>query len=53
LVSERLRDFGFVEDSGGGGGVDGLLDEEIGGLNLKGVGYPGKPQVMTFKRHFV
>ncbi|KAI9403214.1 hypothetical protein POPTR_001G386700v4 [Populus trichocarpa] len=44
LVSERLRDFGFVEDSGGGGGVDGLLDEEIGGLNLKGVGYPGKPQ---------
>ncbi|KAJ6966285.1 hypothetical protein NC652_003989 [Populus alba x Populus x berolinensis] len=44
LVSERLRDFGFVEDNGGGGGVDGLLEEEIGGLNLKGVGYPGKPQ---------
>jgi hypothetical protein len=52
LVSERLRDFGFVEDNGGGGGVDGLLEEEIGGLNLKGVGYLGKPQVMTFKRHF-
>ncbi|KAJ6950020.1 hypothetical protein NC651_003866 [Populus alba x Populus x berolinensis] len=44
LVSERLRDFGFVEDNGGGGGVGGLLEEEIGGLNLKGVGYPGKPQ---------
>ncbi|KAI5593226.1 hypothetical protein POPTR_003G026500v4 [Populus trichocarpa] len=44
LVSERLRDFGFVEDNGGGGGVDGLLEEEIGGLNLKGVGYLGKPQ---------
>ncbi|CAK7351867.1 unnamed protein product [Dovyalis caffra] len=50
LVSERLRDFGFVEDNGGvgggggGGGVEGLLEEEIGGLNLKGVGYLGKPQ---------
>ncbi|KAJ6423497.1 hypothetical protein OIU84_024454, partial [Salix udensis] len=44
LVSEKLRDFGFVEDNGGGGGVEGLLEEGIGGLNLKGVGYLGKPQ---------
>ena len=52
LVSEKLRDFGFVEDNGGGG-VEGLLEEGIGGLNLKGVGYLGKPQVMTFKRYLV
>ncbi|KAG6756363.1 hypothetical protein POTOM_039791 [Populus tomentosa] len=47
LVSERLRDFGFVEDNSGGGGsrgVDELLEEEIGGFNLKGVGFLGKPQ---------
>ncbi|KAJ6298223.1 hypothetical protein OIU76_019377, partial [Salix suchowensis] len=45
LVSEKLRDFGFVEDNGGGG-VEGLLEEGIGGLNLKGVGYLGKPQIL-------
>ncbi|XP_061984044.1 uncharacterized protein LOC133703497 isoform X1 [Populus nigra] len=46
LVRERLRDFGFVEDNSGGGsrGVDELLKEEIGGFNLKGVGFLGKPQ---------
>lgn len=51
LVNERLRDFGFVEDNGGGSGsdgLDGLVDEEIGGFNLKGIGYLGKPQVMIF-----
>jgi hypothetical protein len=50
LVRERLRDFGFVEDNSGVGsrGVDELLEEEIGGFNLKGVGFLGKPQVMIF-----
>ncbi|KAJ6770284.1 hypothetical protein OIU79_021016 [Salix purpurea] len=45
LVSERLRGLGFVKDNGGGGsrGMDELLEEEIGGFDLKGVGFLGKP----------
>ena len=38
LISERFRDFGFVEDDVGGGskGLDGMtVEEEVGGFNLK------------------
>ena len=50
LISERLRGLGFVKDNGGGGsrGVDEMLEEEIGGFDLKGVGFLGKPLVMIF-----
>ncbi|KAJ9183027.1 hypothetical protein P3X46_006947 [Hevea brasiliensis] len=44
LVSERLRDYGFVENDATGGKLGGSSDEEIGGFNLKSVGYLGKSQ---------
>ncbi|KAF2314441.1 hypothetical protein GH714_026412 [Hevea brasiliensis] len=43
LVSEGLRDYGFVENATGGK-LDGSSDEETGGFNLKSVGLLGKPQ---------
>ncbi|XP_037497640.1 uncharacterized protein LOC105644223 isoform X2 [Jatropha curcas] len=47
LVSERLRDFGFVENAAGDGGgskLEGSADDETSGFNLKSVGHLGKPQ---------
>ncbi|EEF42155.1 conserved hypothetical protein [Ricinus communis] len=47
LVSERLREFGFVDNGDAGiGRVEGSSDEENGGFNLKSVGHLGKPQLM-------
>ncbi|KAJ8755691.1 hypothetical protein K2173_022630 [Erythroxylum novogranatense] len=45
LVTERLKDFGFVKDDGNGDGpFEGLVEDETGGLNLKSTGLLGKPQ---------
>lgn len=52
LVSERLRDYGFVENDVTGGKLGGSPDEETGGFNLKSVGHLGKPQVMTMANSF-
>lgn len=44
-LTDRLREFGFVEnDSGGGGGGDGMGDEEVAGFNLRTAGHFAKPQ---------
>ncbi|WCJ32318.1 hypothetical protein M5689_013751 [Euphorbia peplus] len=43
LVTERLKDYGFVEN-GGGGVLDGSSNEDTVGFNLKSVGHLGKPQ---------
>lgn len=42
-LTDRLRDFGFVENDNGGG--DGVGDEEVAGLNLRNAGHLGRPQV--------
>ncbi|GMY33559.1 epstein-barr nuclear antigen [Fagus crenata] len=45
LLTERLRDLGFVENDGGAGaGADGLVDDEVPGLNLRSAGLLGRPQ---------
>lgn len=44
LVSDRLRDYGFVENTTTGK-LDDPSDEQTGGFNLKPVGHIGKPQV--------
>ncbi|XP_050218379.1 uncharacterized protein LOC126669094 [Mercurialis annua] len=42
LVSERLRDYGFVDNDIGK--VQESSADEIGGFNLTAAGHPGKPQ---------
>ncbi|EXB54109.1 hypothetical protein L484_017547 [Morus notabilis] len=41
-LTDRLRDFGFVENDNGGG--DGVGDEEVAGFNLRNAGHLGRPQ---------
>ncbi|KAK9268581.1 hypothetical protein L1049_000335 [Liquidambar formosana] len=40
-LSEQFRDFGFAENDTA---LDGLVDEEISGFNLKSLGHFGRPQ---------
>ncbi|PKI52777.1 hypothetical protein CRG98_026852, partial [Punica granatum] len=40
-MSERLRDFGFVESEDG---VEGSVEEEVAGFNLRAAGHLGRPQ---------
>ncbi|KAF4386878.1 hypothetical protein CsatB_012014 [Cannabis sativa] len=40
-LTDRLRDFGFVENENG---VDGVVDEEVAGFNTRTAGYLARPQ---------
>lgn len=42
-LTDRLREFGFVENDSGGG--DGMGDEEVAGFNLRTAGHFARPQV--------
>ena len=41
-LTDRLRDFGFVENDSG---ADGVVDEEVAGFNLRTAGHLARPQV--------
>ncbi|KAF5730754.1 hypothetical protein HS088_TW19G00350 [Tripterygium wilfordii] len=40
-ITERLKEFGFTESEGCS---DGIMDEEVGGFNLRSAGFLGRPQ---------
>ncbi|XP_062087309.1 uncharacterized protein LOC133794128 [Humulus lupulus] len=40
-LTDRLRDFGFVENDNG---VDGVVDEEVAGFNMRTAGHLARPQ---------
>lgn len=46
LLTEGLPEFGFAEN---GSGADGLVDDEVAGLNLRTAGLLGRPQVRVLK----